>query len=138
MGIKANTKKTEIGEFPGDWYIKSLEEIAEIDSYSLRSNTDPDYHFFYISLEDVNEGKLTSVSELTFREAPSRARRIIKQNDILFSTVRPNLLSHYFVKPEVKNFVCSTGFSVVTSNIRIVYPNFLFPLFFSEIIIKQI
>lgn len=91
---KHRTKQTELGEIPEDWEAEKLEELAEIDCDNLSAMTSSDYTFKYISLEDVNKGQLEKFSQIEFSCAPSRARRILKYKDILFSTVRPNLLSH--------------------------------------------
>lgn len=106
-------KQTEFGLIPEDWNLKCLFKVGEVDSESLNSNTPKDYDFKYISLEDVNKGVLKGYSEVSFGNAPSRARRIIRKGDILFGTVRPNLKSHCEINIEVKDFICSTGFAVL-------------------------
>lgn len=137
MEVIAGYKQTDVGVIPEDWEVKRIGEITSIDSDNLSSTTDPLYEFNYVSLEDVYHGKLLNVSELEFKNAPSRARRIMKENDILFSTVRPNLKSHYHFIERKENLICSTGFSIIRSNnynvSRIIFEN----LFFS-IISKQI
>lgn len=45
---------------------------------------------------------------------PSRARRKVKFNDILYSTVRPNQRHYGIVKNVVSNMLVSTGFTVVS------------------------
>jgi type I restriction enzyme S subunit len=70
-----------------------------------------------------------------FSSAPSRARRIVKQGDILMSTVRPNLQSFTIIKENVKDLIASTGFAVITTKS---YSNvFLFNYLFSPLISKQ-
>ena len=95
--IKEGYKKTEIGMIPVDWEVKKIGFITDVDSDNLGSSTNPHYSFMYISLEDVDNGILRNISELTFNNAPSRARRKVKKNDILVSTVRPNLKSHLLI-----------------------------------------
>ena len=88
---KMGYKKTEVGVIPEDWEVKTIGEISDVDSENLASSTNSNYHFNYISIEDVDNGILKSKTELIFHNAPSRARRIIRKNDVLISTVRPNL-----------------------------------------------
>src|SRR5581483_6160205 len=107
------TGKVRLPGFSGEWEIRKLGEIAEIDSDNLSSNTHLDYSFKYISLEDVDAGALKKYSEISFRNAPSRARRKVKKNDILVSKVRPNLQSHLHITDDIPNLICSTGFSVL-------------------------
>ena len=123
---EVNFKETEIGKIPVDWEVKTLGEIAEIDCENLSSSTSTNYSFNYISLEDVDCGKLTKYQHLKFDEAPSRARRVLRYDDLLFSTVRPNLKSHFHFKDKSENFICSTGFAVLRtdSNSNFIYQNF--------------
>jgi type I restriction enzyme S subunit len=56
----------------------------------------------------------SSVQQIRFADAPSRARRVIKRGDILVSTVRPNLQGFAeFQPPDDGPYVCSTGFAVL-------------------------
>ncbi len=136
MEVKKGYKQTEIGIIPEEWEIKKIGEISNIDPESLCANTNPNYALKYISLEDVDSGKLLNISELIFKNAPSRARRIINKQDILISTVRPNLKSHLLIKHEVKDWICSTGFSVIRCK-ELINPYFIFyHLFFSTINIQ--
>jgi restriction endonuclease S subunit len=130
-------KKTELGWIPEDWEVKRLGELCAIDSENLSNNTSADYLFKYISLENIEQGLLKGFTQLSFKEAPSRARRIIQKNDVLLATVRPNLLSHYFVKDVITNWVCSTGFSVLRSE-NLWTNKFIFYHLFFKIIIMQI
>ncbi len=57
-------------------------------------------------------------------EAPTRARRVVKDNDILISTVRPNLEHYTFINSAKSNTIASTGFAVISS-LRI-NPKFLY------------
>jgi type I restriction enzyme S subunit len=131
-------KQTEVGVIPTDWEVKTLEEIADVDPDNLGSNTSPDYAFKYISLEDVDAGTLRGYSEQVFRTAPSRARRKLKKGDVLVSTVRPNLRSHLFIRNDVIDTVCSTGFSVVRCKPTLAEPFFVYCHLFAGAIERQI
>lgn len=50
--------------------------------------------------------------QIVVSEAPSRARKLIKTNDILISTVRPNRGAISVVPKYLNNSICSTGFAV--------------------------
>ena len=52
-------------------------------------------------------------------EFPSRAKRIIKKGDILYSSVRPNLKGYVYISDDIQNGIASTGFA----NIRVKEPN---------------
>lgn len=125
--VKENKmKQTEIGLIPEDWEVVRIEEIAEVDCENLSSSTNADLRMKYISLECINDGSLIKFEELNFKNAPSRARRVLRKGDILISTVRPNLKSHYLFDRNESDFVCSTGFSVLrtTKSSKYIYHHF--------------
>lgn len=130
-------KKTEVGLIPSDWEVKTIADIADVDPDNLGSSTNPDYAFKYISLEDVDYGTLRNLSEIVFKNAPSRARRKVKKDDILVSTVRPNLKSHLLITADAVDWICSTGFSVLRSKNE-TNSAFIFNHFFGSIINRQI
>ncbi len=68
----------------------------------------------YLDTGSLTEGKVESLQEYNFNEAPSRAKRLVRQNDILISTVRPNQKHYGIVKNPIDNLVVSTGFCVIT------------------------
>ena len=132
------TGQRRLPGFSGEWEVERLGDIADIDPESLPGNTPSNFEFRYISLEDVDTGSLTSYSEVTFGDAPSRARRRIRKNDILVSTVRPNLMSHLLFKGQESNWVCSTGFSVVRCKPLTTNTGFIFFHLFARNVNKQI
>ncbi|WP_404360208.1 restriction endonuclease subunit S [Methylotuvimicrobium sp. KM1] len=137
-GLRKGTKQSELGEIPEDWKVVSIAELGQVDPENLGSTTAPDYEFNYVSLEQVERGVLLGTIKTIFRDAPSRARRILKKGDVLVSTVRPNLMSHYFVQHEDHDLVCSTGFSVVRFFEEKLYPGYLYQHLFSSVINNQI
>lgn len=56
---------------------------------------------------------MDNLKELKLSEAPSRARRIAMNGDILVSTVRPNLKGHLLLSALDSPIVASTGFTVL-------------------------
>ncbi|MFZ4856177.1 MAG: restriction endonuclease subunit S [Desulfuromonadaceae bacterium] len=132
------TGKQRLPEFSGEWEVKRLGEITDIDPENLGSDTRPDYSFQYISLEDVDCGTLRGHTEQIFCTAPSRARRKIRRGDVLVSTVRPNLKSHLLISADVVDTVCSTGFSVVRCKTMLASPEYIFAHLFGGSIEHQI
>lgn len=87
------TGKKRLPGFSGEWEVTRLGDVADTDPENLESDTRQSLAFNYIALEDVDVGTLRSHSEQVLRTAPSRARRKLRKDDILVSTVRPNLMS---------------------------------------------
>jgi type I restriction enzyme S subunit len=116
-------KDTEIGMIPEDWAIRELKEVARINE----SVVDKNFKFAeieYIDIDSVEDGSINNSQLLPLKDAPSRARRIVKKNDIIISTVRPNLRHFAFVKETKPNTVVSTGFAVISC--KSINPRFLY------------
>ncbi|MGN1224913.1 MAG: restriction endonuclease subunit S, partial [Ruminococcus sp.] len=72
----------------------------------------------YVNYLDTGNIVRNSISEIqyiniTTEKLPSRAKRKVKYNSILFSTVRPNQLHYGIIKNQPDNFLVSTGFTVI-------------------------
>lgn len=115
MEGKVNNKFSDL---PTGWEVKKLKDVFYINELALPANTPSDFQFRYIPIEKVSTNHIDyeNCEQFEFQDAPGRARRIIRQNDILISGVRPNLKSFaIFKKPDDKNWICSTGFFVLTA-----------------------
>ena len=89
-----NVPHLRFPEFSGEWEMASLQDIAAINPKSDQlQNT-----FIYIDLEAVEKGELRKIQEIMREEAPSRAQRVINNNDILFQCVRPYQKNNYIHK----------------------------------------
>lgn len=128
MGGKAVNSES----LPEGWREVQLGEVCLIDQETLSSETPDDYCFQYISLSDVEKGNLIQTRKYKFSEAPSRARRIVKQGDVLLATVRSYLQGFYILKDEVEDCIASTGFAVLTAKRHLLDPAYLFQMLFSN------
>lgn len=120
------TGETRLPGFIDEWQLKRLGDVVDTDPENLGTDTASDFCFNYISLEDVDLGQLRNHSEQIFIDAPSRARRKLMTNDVLVSTVRPNLQSHLLFKGDTGHWVCSTGFCVIRCREGVTCPAFVF------------
>ena len=83
-------------------------------------------HIDYIDTASVVEGRLCCVQRLA-GAFPSRAQREIRANDILISSVRPNLRHNYFVSQNENCMIASSGFiHIRVNNPEKVSPQFLY------------
>lgn len=95
------------------WEEKRLGEVIKVNAETL-SISKYDGDIKYIDISSVNQGSLMGYKIYDINEAPSRARRIVKPNDIIYSTVRPNLKAYYYIKDNCpNNAIASTGFAVI-------------------------
>ncbi|MFS1440865.1 restriction endonuclease subunit S [Vibrio sp. 10N.286.46.E10] len=124
--------------FGGEWERYSMSDLVSIDRKSLGKKTADDFKFQYISLSDVDVGSISDELEVhLFTSAPSRARRIIQEGDILLSTVRPNLKGFAKVSGKHADCIASTGFSVLTPKKR-VSGDYIYQYIFSSHVTGQI
>lgn len=132
------TGKTRLPGFTAPWHEFTLGEVASIDPEALPAGTDPRTLLDYISLEDVERGELLGHTRVRFGSAPSRARRVIKETDVLFGTVRPNLQSHMIYRGGLERPIASTGFAVVRASAGRSDPQCIFYLLMSHLTTVQI
>jgi restriction endonuclease S subunit len=101
-----------------------LGSVAKINMNCLKKNQ---YEYInYIDISSVKDEKINSVQNI-LSNFPSRAKRIVKKYDILYSTVRPNLKGYTLLYSDINNCIASTGFVVITANIDI-NPIYLYTL----------
>lgn len=80
----------------------------------------------YLDTGSITEGKIDGYKTFDIADAPSRARRIVKHNDVLISTVRPDQKHYGILKNPAENVIASTGFCVITCDK--INPHFIFIL----------
>lgn len=118
-GLNPNVKMKDsgiewIGEIPEDWNIERLKKKCLLNNLTLTNETDMDYEFDYVDISSVSlERGIEKYEHMFFKDAPSRARRIVNQNDVIISTVRTYLKAIATI-PNKKDVIVSTGFAVLT------------------------
>lgn len=105
-----------------------LSEICEINPEVKKpSDLYAGSYFDYIDISCVeNEsGRFLGANRIETDNAPSRARRSVIKNDILLSTVRPNLRAFAILTEIPERAIASTGFAVLRSKKDRVISKFL-------------
>jgi len=99
-----------------DWKVCNLDELANLDIETLSASTPKDFKFYYLDISSAFEGSLSLPSfETEFKDAPSRARKVVHRHDVLMSMVRPNLKAFAYFDHTDEPCVASTGFAVLTA-----------------------
>ncbi len=99
---------------PVGWEIRRLKFAVTCNDETLSEATDPDYELAYVDISSVDlVNGITTVETFPFDEAPSRARRIVKDGDTIISTVRTYLKAIAAIEEPPDNMIVSTGFAVV-------------------------
>ena len=103
-------------EIPKGWNVLKLGERC-----SFNKRTSSGYFNHSILYLDTSNITNNTIDELQFLNPssdiiPSRARRLVQEGDIVYSTVRPNLKHFGIIMNPDYNMVVSTGFAVITAN----------------------
>ena len=101
--------------------------VTNIASYSLREG----WKFVnYLDTGNITDNRIGSIQyiDVENEKLPSRARRKVKKNSIIYSTVRPNQRHFGIIKIQPENFLVSTGFAVIDVDTEVLDADFLYYL----------
>jgi type I restriction enzyme S subunit len=103
-----------LGEVPEHWEVKRLKYVASINEENLSEKTDANLEIKYIDIGNVCLGSIVNEPvTMYFKDAPSRARRIVRKGDTIISTVRTYLKAISYISDVPQNLIVSTGFAVI-------------------------
>ncbi|MED1601197.1 restriction endonuclease subunit S [Alkalihalophilus marmarensis] len=105
--------ETELGMIPEGWEVVTLKDVVAVNKNNIK-NDYPYKNILYIDISSVFEGKLEGYTEYSLSDAPSRAKRLVNDGDIIWSTVRPNRKSYLYMHKPYSNTIVSTGFAVLS------------------------
>lgn len=82
----------------------------------------------YIDLASVCREKniITETTLINKENAPSRAKKIVLQNDVIFATTRPTQLRLCLINDEYSGEIASTGYCVLRANTKEVLPRWIY------------
>ncbi|MBQ5610992.1 MAG: restriction endonuclease subunit S [Fibrobacteraceae bacterium] len=113
-GGKMEYNPTLKREIPVGWEVRTLGEYLDCNKYSLTAKSYYDF-IQYLDTSSLTENTLESLQRYeSIAESPSRAKRIVHANDILYSTVRPQQKHYGIIKNPVQNMIASTGFAILS------------------------
>ena len=119
-------EKEELKTLPAGWKYSIIGDFCKDNIKSLSSN-DKFKEILYLDTGSITNNKIDEFQTIPESEGfPSRAKRIVYDNDIVFSTVRPNLRHFGIIRKPAKNTIVSTGFSVLHNNSGKVSNEFLY------------
>lgn len=111
----------------GNWKQVKIGDICKTNAqaYSVSEN----WPFVnYLDTGNITENRIEGFQriELVNSSLPSRARRKVAVNDIIYSTVRPNQRHYGIIKKMLPNMLVSTGFTVITVDTKFADADFLY------------
>lgn len=109
------------------WEEKELGDVC-LKTSNIKWSDSNGHSYAYIDLSAVSRDdlKILESVQVNAANAPSRAKKIIKEGDIIFATTRPTLKRLAIIQKEYDNQICSTGFTVLRPNPEIAISSFIF------------
>ena len=111
---------------PDGWRWAKLGDVCTKAEKRDPRNT-PDVTFKYVDISGIDNRrkKIIDARSILGRDAPSRARQVVRTNDTIVATTRLNLNAVALISSDLDNEICSTGFSVLRTT-EIILPSYLF------------
>ena len=114
-----------IEEAGDEWEEVSIGDFVKTNASTLKKDTTLKT-IQYLDTSSLTKGKIDTLQNLELNDAPSRAKRIVKHNDVLISTVRPNQKHYGIIKNPTEDLIVSTGFCVISC--EKINPHFIYIL----------
>ncbi|MEW6111544.1 MAG: restriction endonuclease subunit S [Thermodesulfobacteriota bacterium] len=108
-----------------EWPTRRLKFAATINDNVLSEETEPNYELQYLDIGNVDSsGDINEMASYRFENAPSRARRIVLDGDVIISTVRTYLQAITSIENPPENLIVSTGFAVIRPRTDVLDPQY--------------
>lgn len=129
--------ESELGMIPQGWKVGKLEDICVTNKRTYGANFQS--QILYLDTGSVTNNNIEELKLLDPKidKIPSRARRVITEGDIVYSSVRPNQRHFAFMYDPQSNLVASTGFIVITANWSC-YRYYIYQYLTQEVIINSL
>lgn len=117
-----------------------LGELVEFsnEAWDQKSIFTDIFPYIEISAIDLKTGDIAEIEPLPVADAPSRAKMIVRQDDIIVSTTRPNRGAIAKIEKEQDGSIASTGFAVLRGmKTEKISKEFLFVMLRSVLSLKQ-
>jgi type I restriction enzyme S subunit len=114
------------------WQNRKLGDVLQ-KTETVNPLQTPNKEFDYIDVSSVSNAtfSIKETQRLKGKDAPSRARKLVKDKDVIFATIRPTLRRIAIVPKHLDNQICSTGYFVLRANPEIAH-RYLFYCLFAE------
>ncbi len=108
-----------------------------VDSYSSKEKWD---FINYLDTGNITDNKIDSIQYIDVRceKLPSRARRKVRKDSIIYSTVRPNQRHFGIIKSQPEHFLVSTGFTVIDVDSNVLDADFLYYLLTQSALVEAL
>ncbi|ATJ89620.1 hypothetical protein HK16_14065 [Acetobacter senegalensis] len=83
------------------------------------------YRYIDLTSVDVKSKRVTEISEISAETAPSRAQKLVEENDVIFATTRPAQQRYCLIDSKLSGNVASTGYCVLRAKQDQVLPKWI-------------
>lgn len=99
---------------PKGWEMKKLGEVL-VKTETVDPTKKPNEEFTYLDVSSVNKEtkEIEGATIMLGKDAPSRAKKLVRTNDVIFATVRPTHSRVAIITDEYDGQICSTGYFVL-------------------------
>ncbi len=113
--------------FGDDVEYRALGEVClETANIKWKENISKEYHYIDLSSVNRENNKITETYKININNAPSRAKQIVFEDDVIFGTTRPTLKRFCVIPKEYDGQVCSTGFCILRADTTKILPKYLY------------
>ena len=126
-------------DLPGHWDGALLRQVC-LKTESMDPGKNPDQSFTYVDVSSISNKSYTieKTQELSGKDAPSRARKLIRRDDIIFATVRPTLRRIAVVPAWLDGQICSTGYCVIRPDAKRLLPAYAYYYLLTEKVAQRV
>ena len=108
------------------------------ETWNQKDGFENEFPYIEISEIDLSSGKINNISMISIFEAPSRAKMIVRINDIIVSTTRPHRGAISLIDADKNGFIASTGFAILRNlKTDLISKEYLFYILRTQICLQQ-
>lgn len=97
---------------PKNAQLGDLVEFSK-ETWNQKDGFENEFPYIEISEIDLSSGRINNISLVPISEAPSRAKMVVRENDIIVSTTRPHRGAISLIEKDKDGFIASTGFAIL-------------------------
>lgn len=111
---------------PKGWEITPIKKVVlPTKNINWRNNLNS-YKYIDLTSIDKENKKIIGTVQINAETAPSRAKQIVCDGDVLFGTTRPTQMRATIIDGLYNNQICSTGYCVLRPDLNLINPYVLF------------
>lgn len=114
----------ELAKVGFEW--KTLGEVVLPTNNIKWHESDLSYRYIDLSSVDKDSNNIGETLEITSKNAPSRAQKIVKKDDVIFATTRPTQMRSALIPPNLDGQIASTGYCILRANQNEVLPKWIY------------